>query len=88
VLAAFARAAGRRPGDGIGLTAWAGIAAGLTALMVLYRLIQEPGFDEVNTVQYGAPLALGLLGVIAFACAMSVRADEEETELREVNAAA
>jgi drug/metabolite transporter (DMT)-like permease len=89
ILAAFARAAGRPPGDGIGLTAWAGTAAALTALLVLYRVIQEPGFDEVNTVQYGAPLALGLLGVIAFACAMSVRAaDEEEgTELREVNAA-
>jgi ribosome biogenesis protein Tsr3 len=55
---------------------------------VLYRVIQEPGLDEVNTVQYGAPLALGVLGVIAFACAMSVRAEEEEaTELREVNPA-
>ena len=55
---------------------------------MLYRVIQEPGFDDVNTVQYGAPLALGVLGVIAFACALSVRAEEEEgTELREVNAA-
>jgi len=91
ILAAFARAAGRRSEDGVGLTGWAGAAAALTALLVLYRVIQEPGFDEVNTVQYGAPLALGLLGVIAFACAMSVRAeemDEEGTERREVNAAA
>jgi hypothetical protein len=89
ILAGFARAAGRRSDGGIGLTAWAGMAAALTALLVLYRVIQEPGFDEVNTVQYGAPLALGLLGVIAFACAMSVRAEEEDegTELREVNAA-
>jgi hypothetical protein len=88
ILAVLRRAAGRRSEGGIGLTAWAGTAAALTALLVLYRVIQEPGFDEVNTVQYGAPLALGLLGVIAFACAMSVRAEEEEgTELREVNAA-
>jgi hypothetical protein len=90
-LAAFARAAGRRSGHGVGLTAWAGMAAAVTALLVLYRVIQEPGFDEVNTVQYGAPLALGVLGVIAFACAMAVRAEEEEdeeaTELREVNPA-
>jgi hypothetical protein len=78
ILAAFGRAAGRRSENGLGLTAWAGMAAALTALLVLYRVIQEPGFDEVNTVQYGAPLALGLLGVIAFACAMSVRAEEEE----------
>jgi hypothetical protein len=91
ILASFGRAAGRRSGEGIGLTAWAGTAAALTALLVLYRVIQEPGFDEVNTVQYGAPLALGLLGVIAFACAMSVRAeekDEEGIERTEVNAAA
>jgi hypothetical protein len=76
ILAAFGRAAGRRSENGIGLTAWAGSAAAVTALLVLYRVIQEPGFDEVNTVQYGAPLALGLLGVIAFACATSVRAEE------------
>jgi hypothetical protein len=89
IVAAFARAAGRRPEEGVGLTGWAGTAAALTALLVLYRVIQEPGFDEVNTVQYGAPLALGLLGAIAFACAMSVRADEreEEPELREANPA-
>jgi hypothetical protein len=88
-LATLTRAAGRQTGDGVGPTAWAGMAAALTALLVLFRVIQEPGFDEVNTVQYGAPLALGLLGVLAFACAMSVRADEEKegTELREVNAA-
>jgi hypothetical protein len=89
ILAAFARAAGRRSGDGLGPTARAGIAAALTALLVLYRVIQEPGFDEVNTVQYGAPLALAVLGVIALGCAMSVRAEDEEeaTELREVNPA-
>jgi hypothetical protein len=88
ILAAFARAAGRRSGEGLGLTAWSGIASAATALLVLYRVIQEPGFDEVNTVQYGAPLALGVLGVIALACAMSVRAEEEEaTGLREVKPA-
>jgi hypothetical protein len=54
---------------------------------VLYRVIQEPGFDEVNTVQLGAPLALGVLGVIAYAAARSVRAEEEGSELREVRAA-
>jgi hypothetical protein len=86
ILAAFGRAAERRSEDRLGLTAWAGVAAAITALLVLYRVIQEPGFDEVNTVEYGAPLALALLGVIAFASAMSVRA-EEEAELREVNAA-
>ena len=40
---------------------------------MLYRILQEPGFDEVTTVQIGAPLALGVLGVYAFACAMALR---------------
>jgi hypothetical protein len=86
VYAAFMRAAGRRY-DGLSPTALAGLAAALTALLVLYRIVQEPGFDDVTTVQAGAPLALGVLGVLAFAAATSVRAEEEGTEFREVEAA-
>ena len=41
--------------------------------ILLYRIIQEPGFDELNTVKAGAPLALGVLGVMAFACATALR---------------
>jgi hypothetical protein len=87
VYAAFTRAAGRRYGERLSPTAWAGLAAALTALLVLYRILQEPGFDAVTTVQAGAPLALGILGVMAFACATSVRAEEEGTELRDVEPA-
>jgi len=87
VYAAFTRAAGRRYERGLSPTGWAGLAAALTALLVLYRIIQEPGFDEVTTVQAGAPLALGVLGVIAFACATSVRAEEDGTEFRELKPA-
>jgi drug/metabolite transporter (DMT)-like permease len=71
VLATYARAAGR-----LGPTGLAGAAATLTALLVLYRILQEPAFDELTTVQYGAPLALVLLGVIAFAAALSLRQEE------------
>ena len=88
IVAAFTRAAGRRSERALSPTAWAGLAAAITALLVLYRVIQEPGFDEVTTVQFGAPLALGVLGVIAFACATSVRAEERGTEFREVKPAA
>jgi hypothetical protein len=87
IFAAFARAAGRRYERGLSPTAWAGMAAALTALLVVYRVLQEPGFDDVTTVQFGAPLALGVLGVIAFACAISVRAEEEGAEFRELKAA-
>jgi drug/metabolite transporter (DMT)-like permease len=88
VYAAFARAAGRRYEGAMSPAAWAGLAAAVTALLVLYRVIQEPGFDDITTVQFGAPLALGVLGVIAFACAASVRAEEQGTEFREVKPAA
>jgi drug/metabolite transporter (DMT)-like permease len=74
VVAAYARAAGRRP-ERLGATALAGLAATVTALVVLYRVLQEPGYDALTTVQ-GAPLALALLGAIAFATAVSVRQEE------------
>jgi drug/metabolite transporter (DMT)-like permease len=88
IFAGFARAAGRRYERDLGPTAWAGLAAALTGLLVLYRVIQEPGADEVNTIQFGAPLALAVLGVIALACATSMRAEEKGTEFREVKPAA
>ena len=73
VGAAFWRASGRGT-DGLGPFGLTGLAACITALLVLYRIIQEPGFDDLTTVKIGAPLALGVLGVIAFACAIRARA--------------
>jgi peptidoglycan/LPS O-acetylase OafA/YrhL len=72
VLAAFWRAAGRES-SGIGAFGVAGLAASATALLVLYRILQEPGFDETTVVKVGAPLALGVLGVMAFVCATALR---------------
>jgi len=88
IYAAFARAAGRRYARGLSPTAWTGLAAALTALLVVYRVIQEPGLDEITTIQFGAPLALSVLGVIALACAMSVRAEDAGSEFRDVKSAA
>lgn len=72
VAAAFWRAAGRES-SGIGAFGVAGIAAAATALLVLYRIAQEPGVDAITVVKIGPPLALGVLGVMAFACARSLR---------------
>jgi hypothetical protein len=86
VGAAFWRA-GERGSAGLGAFGLAGLVACLTALLVVYRIIQEPGLDEATTVQIGAPLALGVLGVYAFACATSLR-EEASTEPREASPAA
>ena len=72
VLAAFWRASGRES-SGLGAFGLAGLAACASALLVLYRILQEPGFDEITVVKVGAPLALGVLGVMAFACATALR---------------
>lgn len=76
VFAAFWRASGRET-RGLGPYALVGVAASVTALLVLYRIIQEPGFDSLTTVKIGAPLALGVLGVIGFAAASSLREPSE-----------
>ena len=55
---------------------------------MLYRIIQEPGFDAGQHVKVGAPLALVALGVIALACAASMRAEEKGAEFRELKPAA
>jgi hypothetical protein len=72
VLAGFWRASGREA-RGLGPYGLAGTMACVTAVLVLYRVLQQPGFDELTTVKIGAPLALGVLGVYAFAAATSVR---------------
>jgi hypothetical protein len=73
VLAAFAAA--RRP-ESTGFMALAGVSATVTALLVTYRILQEPGFDASTTVKSGAPVALVVLGVIALCSAITLR---EET---------
>jgi hypothetical protein len=73
VLAAFAAAAGRDPTASVPPA----VAAGVTALLVVYRLVQQPGFDESTTVKIGAPLALVVLGVVGFASSKVMRMDPE-----------
>ena len=78
VIAGFWRAGGH-PARGIGPYGLAGLMAIVTAFLVLYRILQEPGDDDLTVVKIGAPLTLGVLGIYAFAAAMSLR-DEEEPE--------
>jgi hypothetical protein len=78
VLAGFWRASGRTA-RGLGPYGLCGLVACVTALLLLYRILQEPGQDDLTTVKIGAPLTLGVLGIYAFAAATSLR-DEEAPE--------
>jgi hypothetical protein len=78
VVAGFAAARPSARGDpggerGVAPTALAGIAASATALLVAYRILQEPGFDASTTIKAGAPVALLVLGAIALATAFTLR---------------
>ena len=77
IFAAFARAAGRDSRAALPPSALVGPAGAATALLVTYRLVQEPGFEESTTIKAGAPLALIVLAVLALASAQSLRAEEE-----------
>jgi Flp pilus assembly protein TadB len=79
VLAGFWRASGRRA-RAIGPYGLCGLVACITALLVLYRILQEPGLDEQTVIKIGAPLTLAVLGVYAFAAATSLRDDEAPEE--------
>jgi hypothetical protein len=76
VIAAFARAAGRGSHAALPASALPGLAAAATAVLVTYRILQEPGFDESTTVKLGPSLALIVLGVLALASAQSLRSPD------------
>ena len=75
----FVRAAGKRFDPPFTPSAITAIVATLTALLVVYRTVQEPGFDDANTVEAGAPLAVVALALIALAARSAMRAEEEGT---------
>lgn len=88
VAAGVLRAAGRRfepPFTPSGLTAG---AAGVAILLLCYRLVQQPNFDDATVIKAGAPLALAVLGVLALASVRALRAEEAGTAWKELPASA
>jgi drug/metabolite transporter (DMT)-like permease len=85
-VAAFARAAGRRfepPGTPSAATA---ATAAVAALLVAYRIVQQPGPDVATTVKAGAWLSLIVLGIIALASSRALDLEEAGTAFRSVEA--
>ena len=77
VVSAWLRAAGGRADRASALAAVAAVAG---ALLVAYRIVQEPGDDTGTTIELGAPLALIALGVMALASRAAMRPDKQEAE--------
>ena len=61
---------------------------GAAALLVAYRIVQQPGSDIGTTVKAGVPLALIVLAVVAYASSRALKLEEEGTAFRAVEAPA
>lgn len=79
-LTAITRGAGAKPTPGLGPAGLAALVAAAAAVLVAYRIIQEPGLDQATNVKAGAPLALLPLALIALGSAWALREDDEEEE--------
>jgi hypothetical protein len=79
IAAAWMRAAGRRFEPPSTPTTAATLVASVTALLVVYRIIQEPGPDQTGVVKAGAPLAVVVLAVIALAGRMAMAREGDGT---------
>lgn len=77
IAAAWFRAAGRRFEPPATPSTAAAVTATFTALLVVYRIIQEPGLDETTTVKAGPPLALIVLAILALACREAMRREND-----------
>jgi hypothetical protein len=76
LLSAFLRAAGRRPEPPFTPAALGSALAGFGALLVAYRIWQEPGVDSFSTVTGWAPVAILVLGFLSLALATAYRGED------------
>ena len=82
VAAAFLRAADRRFQPPVTPSAVAAGAALLGALLILYRILQPPGFNPSAVVKAGAPIGLVCVGVLAIAARGAVMAERSGLRFR------
>jgi hypothetical protein len=82
LFAAGHRAAGRRWSPPWTPSAFAAVIAVAAALLVAYRILNEPGNDVTTTVKIGAPLALLALAAIGIGAATAFQGESEWAELR------
>ena len=79
LLSGFLRAAGKRFAPPLTPAAVTGILAAASALLIGYRVVDQPGLDAATTVRAGVPIALVALGVLVLCCARAAKAEEDGT---------
>lgn len=83
----FTRALGGRATRGLGPAGIGALLATAAAILVAYRIVQEPGLDDATTVKVGPLIALVLLAAIAIGSSSALRQDETEEEAPDAGAA-
>jgi hypothetical protein len=77
LYAAGHRATGRRAEPPWTPSAFAAIVAAIAALLVAYRIVNEPGNDVTTTVKIGAPLGLLALAAIGIGSAWAFQGEAD-----------
>jgi hypothetical protein len=83
LAAAVFRSQGRRHEPPWTLTSAAALTATIAAMLVAYRIIQEPGLDALTNVKLGAPLALVALAMIALGSADAFQKEVDWSAMRD-----
>jgi hypothetical protein len=82
LYAAAHRAAGRRSTPPWTPSAFAALVSAAAALLLAYRIINQPGDNAGTTVKVGAPLALVILAVIGLGAAAAFKGEVDWVEMR------
>lgn len=82
LAAAAHRAAGRRAEPPWTPSAIAAIVAALAALLLAYRMLNEPGEDAATTLKLGAPLGMLMLAAIGLGASNAFKGEADWAELR------
>lgn len=88
LAAAALRSEGRRFEPPWTLSSLSAIVATLAALVIAYRILNEPGLDAETNIKLGIPLALVALAGVAFGSADAFRKEVDWSTMRQAASAA
>jgi hypothetical protein len=80
------RAAGKRPQPPWTPSTFTALSAAVTALLLAYRILNQPGDNANTTVKIGAPLALVVLAIVGWGATSAFKGEAAWAELRQTAA--